>query len=625
MYKCLLLMLMVALPTVSSATFFQRNAVVEDTLTIRFRMDSIFIDMDYANNRKSWEQFEQNFREHFANKSARALQLDIYSGASPEGPANHNRWLGENRGEAIRWLVRERMPGRVGRIIVHNEGARWEGLFEAVAASQAPWRDDVLRIIALPASEDETRHDHREYKLRALRGGTVWPVLRDEYLAPLRSGATAILTWDATLDTVVVRDTVVMAQPMLMPTVPFTSSSALMSNETGVMHQPASATLRKPKLRYPVWIMRTNLPLLGAGGTPNIQLEWSLGHKDKWSINLEGVWSWWTFARNAYANEIIYSCFEIRRWLGRRWRHHTLSGWHLGLAVGGGYGDIEWKSRGYQAEVYSGFVNIGWQGRFGKRKCWAFDIGLGLGYVYAPYRRYDGSTLYPVGKEERYDDHLMWQETRRLNWLGTPHFNMSIGYVFNQKNALWRRKKANERDAARNAVLFRRDSVIAYEHYQRDSMKVAKKLREKEIGFLPKTERKQAKQQLELEKKQLKQTEHQMRSEGKINARLQKKLAKINARQMKHQARQERDSIQQTLRQGKRYWKQMTPAERKKIKQEIKFEKLMEARKGQTARKQAKTDRKMARIREKIDAEHQKYLERHRYKMEKADNKYKIK
>ena len=621
-----MMLLMVALSSVASATTSKHKGVVEDTLTIRFRMDSIYINMDYADNRQAWNQFEQNFYKHFSNRSPRALQLDIFSGASPEGPAAHNRWLGENRGEAIRWLVRRHLPGRVGRIVVHNEGARWEGLFEAVAASNEPWRDEVLDIIAQPPTDDETQRDHREYKLRALSGGRVWPVLKDRYLAPLRSGATAILSWDASRDTIIVRDTVVMAAPMLLPETPITGSAAQQSALAPLptLTQRPSMPQRKPKLRQPVWIMRTNLLMLGVG-TPNLQLEWSLGHKDKWSLNLEGAWSWWTFARNAYANELIYGSIELRRWMGRRWRRHTLSGWHIGLAAGAGYGDVEWQSKGYQGEAFSGFLNIGYQARFGRRKQWAFDAGIGLGYVYAPYRRYDGSSLFPKGREEQYDDHLMWQETSKANWIGTPHVNISIGYVFNQKNAAWRRRKAMERDAARNAVLHQRDSLMAHERYQRDSLKVADKLRVKEISLLPKAERRKAMKQLEAEKRQQKIDQRQARKDGKQNAKLQKRLAKLNANQQKYAARLERDSIQRTLREGKHLWRQMSKAERLKIKQEIKFERLLKERKGKSASKQARIDRKLERIRGKIEAEHQKYLERRRYEMEKADNKYNIK
>ena len=632
MFRYILILMLMLLPKWAGAdTRSGAEICVEDTLTIKFRLDSIRIDMDYADNRTAWDVFEKTFMEHFANANPRTLQLDIYSGASPEGPAQHNLWLGENRGQAIRWLVRQQLPGRVGSIIVHNEGARWEGLFEAIAASEESWRDEVLHIIAMPATLDGTLRDHRETKLRSLWGGTVWPVLRDKYLAPLRSGATAILSWRERSDTVVVRDTVMIAAPQLLPSIVFADTDGSLrrvSDSTEV----APPVVRNPKLRQPVWIARTNLPLLGFGGTPNLQLEFSLGHKDKWSFNIEGWWSWWVFSRNAYANEMIYGSIELRRWLGRRWRRHTLSGWHLGLAVGGGYGDLEWKSKGYQAEVYSGFLNFGYQGRFGKRKQWAFDMGIGLGYAYVPYRRYDGSTLFPVGREERYDDHLMWQETRRFNWIGTPHFNISIGYVFNQKDAAYKRRRAMARDAARNAVLHHRDSLTARERYERDSIKVAQKQRLKEIELLPRKERRQALSQYELEQRELKARQEQERKDGKFLTKVSKRQARFMAREAKLQARVERDSIRAELKAAKRYWRTLSPAERRAAKQAVKADERMsrqyerQARLSQKeARRQTKQARKEARIRSRIDAQHQKNLDRMRLDMEKADSKYYIK
>lgn len=388
--------------------------VQTDTLSIRFRLDSINIDMGYGDNARTWSSFEDHFRRHFADTDSLPLCVDIYSGASPEGPASHNRWLGENRGLALQRQLRRLLGTRHSRFVIHNEGARWNGLYNAVAASSEPWRDEVLGIISQPPSSDESQLDHRELKLRALHGGTVWPVLMRDYLAPLRSGATAVLTFLSARDTVFLSDTIIMAVTMR----PCEEIPAPASTGAGEPY--------KPVVRQPVWIWRTNIPMLAAL-SPNMQLEFSLGHKDKWSVNVEGVWSWWTFSYNAYANEIIFGSLELRRWLGARYRHHTLGGWHLGLGVGGGYGDVEWRSRGYQAEVATAFINLGWQGRFGRRKQWAFDAGIGVGYAYIPWRRYDGSTLFPVGKEEVHDDHLMWQEKRVTNWIGPVRANISIG------------------------------------------------------------------------------------------------------------------------------------------------------------------------------------------------------
>ena len=356
-YLLHLLLLLTALLMVSEAGAV---SVKTDTLHLRFRLDSIHIDMGYIDNAKVWRTFEENYQRYFASADSLPLRIDIYSGASPEGPAAHNIWLGESRGVALQNQIRKLLNGRDTRFVIHNEGPRWDALYAAIAASDESWRDEVLRIIEMPPSASDNQRDHREQKLRQLRGGSVWPVLQENYLAPLRSGATAILSWQPGRDTVIVRDTVIMAVPVVYP------KNLVFADSIGDLYRTKDSTrVHKPVQRWPAWIVRSNILML-ATATPNLQVEFSLGHKDKWSLNIEGAWSWWTFAYNGYANEIIYGSVELRRWLGRRYRHHTLDGWHVGLGVGGGYGDVEWKSKGYQAEVFSGFVNIGWQRRFGR-------------------------------------------------------------------------------------------------------------------------------------------------------------------------------------------------------------------------------------------------------------------
>lgn len=566
--------------------------------------------MGYADNARAWENFERQFHSRYDGVAPRSLRLDIYSGASPEGTAAHNRWLGENRGIAMRRLVRQQLGGSVGSIIVHNEAARWDGLYEAIARSSEPWRDEALRIIEMPASADENQRDHREYRLRALRGGTVWPVLLDRYLAPLRSGATAILSWlPAGRDTIVVRDTIVMAQPIYI-----TTTAAPVAEQ--------SPNIPKKVLRWPVWILRTNIPLLGTG-TPNLQAEWSLGHKDKWSLNVEGIWSWWTFAYNAYANEILYGSVELRRWLGQRHRHHTLSGWHIGLGVGGGYGDLEWRSKGYQAEVYSAFVNLGWQTRFGRRKQWAFDAGVGLGYAYITWRRYDGSTLFPVGHEEYHDDHLMWRETGRTNWPGAVHANISLGYVFNQHDAKWRRERAMRRDAEKNAYLHFRDSVKAHDEYVRDSVKTADKLRMKQISLLPKSERKAAMKAFEAEKKQRALEAKAAKKQAQAEEKALKLQQKADKKVQKEQYKKEQAARDEQLKAEKAFAK--TPegkAAAKQAKLDDKVAKQQAKADEKAAKQKAKLDRKHEKMQQRIDYEHRRNLEKLQREMEKADEKY---
>ncbi len=475
------LLLALFLLTLGSGTLCAQergSKAIADTLEIRFRVDSTRIDMGFDGNWQRWSAFEERFRQRYRDVPPAALRLDIFSGASPEGTAAANQRLGQGRGDAISRLVRQRLGQAIGNIYVHNEGARWDALRTSLAASNEPWRDEALAIIDEPPGANPAQRDPRETRLRALRGGTVWPVLLERYLAPLRSGASATLSWEtgaARRDTIVIRETIVHRDTVVIV-------NNIVSDRRDTIRRD---TVRaKHVIRRPAWLLRTNLPLWGVL-SPNLQAEWSLDHRDRWSINLEVVASWWTFARNAYANQLVYGSAEIRYWLGKRSRHHTLDGFHIGLAAGGGYYDFEWKSKGYQGEIAMAFVNIGWQRRFGKRRQWAFDAGIGLGYLYSPYRRYLGSTLYPESHTERYDDHLMWQHNSRLNWFGAPHANISIAYVFMPRKGIYRRAKALERQAEQDAYEQWRDSIMERERQMRDSLYIR-------LYDLPKAERKAA-------------------------------------------------------------------------------------------------------------------------------------
>lgn len=391
-----------------------------------------------------------------------------------------------------------------------------------------------------------------------------------------------------------------------------------------LMEDTTSTKPTLPKLRQPVWLIRTNIPLLTTGFTPNVQAELSLDHQDRWSVNVEAICSWWTFSRNAYANQLILGTVELRRWLGKRWKHHTLDGWHIGLAAGGGFGDVEWKSSGYQAEVYSGFVNIGWQRRFGRRRQWAVDAGIGLGYAYIPYRKYEGSSIFPQGKEEQYDDHLMWQESSRTNWFGMTHFNISIGYVFNWKDGKWKRRVAQEQHAERNTYLHFRDSVKARERFLRDSTEWAYQSREEDIKLLPKSERREAERQLKAEKKKRRADERQANREARSAKKMVKRQNRDKLKQSKERARQERaDSLAalqgqdlSALRQQQKATEREADAARKSEERQAKAE-------ARAAKKLAREQRKANRVKLRQELRLRQIEDRLQRDMEEADEKYK--
>lgn len=395
---------------------YKQNAH-EDTLQVVFRAGQSEIDLLYDSNSKRIADFIGHVSTAYADVAPKDLSLTIFTGASPEGPAELNRRLGEQRGIALRDLLMARMPGRVAHVTVVNQGARWGELYHKVEQSEEPWRDDVLRILEHRPADDSWNGDKREQQLRRLQGGRVWRELSAKYLPDLRSSGSAVVTRmpaSAERDTIVIRDTVVYL-PVPYP-------------EIYVDHQK-------------LWAVKTNLLLLGVVA-PNVQIEIPLGDCHRWSIEGEVFFPWWTWSHNAHAEQFLNVGAELRYWLGNRALQHTLDGWHVGMGLGLGYYDFEWKrSEGWQGEYLNVYCNIGYQHRFGRQKQWLFDGGIGLGYIPTKFRHYLGSSTFPVGYEESHDDHLMWQDSGWKHIIGATHVNVTLGYLFDAKRLFTKNKR----------------------------------------------------------------------------------------------------------------------------------------------------------------------------------------
>jgi len=391
-------------------TCAQANAQeARDTLEVHFRVGNSNLDPNFADNKREIDQFVQYINANYANVPAQYLKLDVYSGASPEGPIEINRRLGEERGLALKQALLDRLGWLNGRIAVINQGARWGGLYKMIDESNEPWKYDVLKIIQEEPSEDTWARDEREAKLRKLDRGRVWNILNTKYLPTLRSSGSAVIAKVVNMkDTLVIRDTVFYIPEPCAPYV-------------------------EPVYQNHVWAVKTNLLMWGFI-TPNIQVERSLGKTNRWSIEGEFFCPWFTWSHNAHAHQFLNWGLELRYWLGNRAKHHRLDGWHIGPAVAIGYYDWEWKhSEGYQGEYLNVYCNIGYQHRFGRHKQWAIDGGIGFGYIPTKYRHYLGSSQFPVGHEEEYDDHLMWQDTGWKHIIGATHANLTIAYLFGTK------------------------------------------------------------------------------------------------------------------------------------------------------------------------------------------------
>lgn len=549
-----------------------------DTLEVRFRLGQSELDMTYADNGSSLDAFISRIRQ-MGPSALDGANIFIYGGASPEGPNELNRRLGEQRAISLQKVLEQRLRTEglgslADRLSTVNQGARWGGLYDMVSKSSEPWRDEVMKVLQ---KKDESAADWtidpRETALRKLHKGAVWHELNARYLPVLRSSGTAVITREPLVvtdpvtgycDTLVLRDTVY----YIPEPIPF---------REGYSYHGRG------------WALKTNfVPWVIA--TPNLQAEFTLGHKNKWSLEVEGLMAWWTLSHNAYANEMIYGSVELRRWLGNRRVRHTLSGWHVGLAVGGGYYDLEWKSDGYQGEVVNSYVNIGYQHRFGRHRQWLFDAGVGVGYLYSPYRKYYGSSKFPEGKEEQYDDHLMWQETSRRNWFGACHANISIGYVFGADKPV----KYTYEEASPYLYKIRRQAERDSLRAERKARKAAKRKAEAEAEVASKHLQADMFSMTEEQQKAAKAAEKQTRREQKERIAAEKKAEKEAARKARAEARAAKKAQED---QEEAEWKR-EQAERKAAAKKEKAERREAERKAAEAKKEAerrvKAERKAA-------------------------------
>lgn len=403
--------------------FFWRPAAAQevqpaeaDTLQVHFRVGQSVLDLSYMDNKEQIANFVARVREHFAEQPEKSLKLDIYSGSSPEGPAELNRRLGEQRGLALKGILLEQLGDLLDQVTVVNQGARWGSLYNLIAASDEPWREDALYILSKQPEDDEWKVDPREAKLRKLKNGTVWNQIAANYLTELRTSGSAVIApvidkkgeWVSRRDTLIIRDTII--------------------------YIPEECPCPRDTVDLsPVWALKTNLIEWGLLA-PNVQAEFPIGTSNLWSIEAEFFCPWWVWNHNANARQCINIGVEGRYWLGNRAKHSLLDGWHVGLGLAGGYYDIEQEAHhGYQGEYLNIYGNIGYQHRFGRHKQWGVDAALGLGWIPTQYREYLGSSVFPAGHEEAWDAHLMWQRSDSGHILGATHANISLIYFFHTK------------------------------------------------------------------------------------------------------------------------------------------------------------------------------------------------
>lgn len=177
----------------------------------------------------------------------------------------------------------------------------------------------------------------------------------------------------------------------------------------------------------PTLTLKTNL-LFDATLIPNIEVEIPIG--ERWSVSGEYQFPWW-LDNDKYCFEILSGGIEGRYWLGgrkRRKQREVLTGHFLGLYVGSGKYDLQWKENGYQGELFMATgISYGWATHLNHYLHLEYSIGVGL--LTTNYRHYHVIDNCPT---------LEWKENGTYSWLGPTKLKISLVWV------LCRKRKGSE-------------------------------------------------------------------------------------------------------------------------------------------------------------------------------------
>lgn len=148
-----------------------------------FPVNQTAIHPDYRNNPAELKKIQQTVEAVKNDPYATITSLSIKGYASPEGTYKGNAYLAENRAKALLNYVKDRYDLSGVDLSVDFEPEDWEGLEAAVEKGNLPDKEELLAIIR---ADEPADWDAREWKLKALNGGTSYKVLLREVYPSLR-------------------------------------------------------------------------------------------------------------------------------------------------------------------------------------------------------------------------------------------------------------------------------------------------------------------------------------------------------------------------------------------------------------------------------------------------------
>lgn len=273
------------------------------------------------------------------------LKVWVCGTASPEGPLKENTKIAGERADAAADYIKAIVDVPDHKIVKENHNEDWYSLYRLVQENDVPSKYDVLFIIRTMQGEE------RKDALKKLDDGRVWDYLSREIFPQIRGVRFAFFCKkgrepekEYIVDTVYVRDTVVIVKEVVYMGQPSTAQKAAVPAQKAAaaapQQQPAyqpvpqtKVSVKEPKTKEPkgLWLagVKTDLAT-DILAVPQLGFEVQLS--DKLSLDLMGWYSEWTYINPCDEYKVYGFRPELRYWLNGAMSKGFFFGLHANLA-----------------------------------------------------------------------------------------------------------------------------------------------------------------------------------------------------------------------------------------------------------------------------------------------------
>lgn len=373
------------------------------------------------------------------NGGVQILEVRVCGSSSPEGNYQENLTLAALRTEFAAKQLKNILNVPESKIRKENLGEDWDGLYALVAASNIPYKDEVLWIIRTKTMTE------RKQALKSLANGYVWGILSKEFFPQMRCVKFAVYcsapqgsggyvpSYNPNIpfgqkDTIYVMQDNKKAQKQQYKPQPQQEEVVLVLENgegTPVVRQvkkvPKPKTYRPDRVYHDTpWFMgfKTNV-LADIAVLPNIALEVQLA--ERMSFEIGGTYS----TKNIFfptPETKIYSVNpELRYWT----RQAMQTGHFFGLHANFAWYTTKWKDgllyQNTGAPAYSVGLTYGYSMKLDRRDRLGLEFFIGVGY---------GSYKQMVGQQSEVD--LLWYEidNQTKTHVGVTKLGVNLRYNF---------------------------------------------------------------------------------------------------------------------------------------------------------------------------------------------------